>query len=69
MAARDILLREMALTEAALSAVAARHRNVEPLFAEEARQILANFPDARISEAELAAEMERVFRRGREAHN
>ena len=53
--------REMALLSATLSAVAARERKTVPPYTEEARRILANFPDCGISEAELAEEMKRVF--------
>lgn len=55
------LARELALFSATLSAAAARERKTVPPYTEEARRILANFPDCGISEAELAEEMKRVF--------
>jgi len=56
------LAREMVLMSASLAMAAARERKILPPFTDEARRILATFPGCGISETELAAEMERVFR-------
>jgi hypothetical protein len=61
--AQDILTREMVFTAASLSMASARERKVVPQFAEEARLIITGFPGCGVSEIDLAAEMERVFRR------
>ena len=52
----------MVLTTASLAMAAAREKKVLPLFLDEARLILINFPGCGMTETELAAEMERVFR-------
>lgn len=62
MSAQDPLTREMVLMAASLAVAAARERKTVPPFTDEARLVLATFPGCGISETELAAEMERVFR-------
>ena len=64
MSAHHTLTREMVLTTASLAMAAARERKIVPPFIDEARLILVKFPGCGISETELAAEMERVFRAG-----
>ena len=64
MAPQDPITREMVLMSASLAMAAARERKIVPPFIDEARAILTNFPGCGISETELAAEMERIFRAG-----
>jgi len=56
-----IIARELARTTASLVVAAARERGTVLVFVEEARRILAQFPDTGLTEPELAIEMERAF--------